>query len=241
MITAFLPARAGSERVQDKNTRPFAGFGGGLLELKLRQLDRVDEISEILVSTNDETVLAISNKLAEELNTTVRVLVRPEVYGRSDSSMQSFITDYIATLDLTGTMLWAHVTHPLMTSQSYQRVLHEYGEASASGSDSLVTTTKVQEFLWKDGHPFNYDPVPERWPRTQDLPAVRLLNHAAYVLDFSTLRSIGDRVGQRPDLFDITATEAFDIDWPEDFDLAEEIVSYRRGISLDSNRSRPIL
>lgn len=45
-IIAFIPARAGSERVTYKNTRPFAGFEGGLLELKLNQLARVPEVAE---------------------------------------------------------------------------------------------------------------------------------------------------------------------------------------------------
>ncbi|GAA1296194.1 MULTISPECIES: acylneuraminate cytidylyltransferase family protein [Brachybacterium] len=241
MTTVFLPARAGSERVKDKNTRPFASFPGGLLELKLRQLDRVPGIDEVLVSTNDDEVARISAELGDELEVPVVPLARPDRYGCSSSSMQTFIQDYIASLDLSGTVLWTHVTHPLMTSDGYRRVLRRYDEVSASGCDSLVTTTKVQEFLWKNGKPFNYDPVPERWPRTQDLAPLRLINHAAYVIDFSTLVSIGDRVGLRPDLFDITTTEAFDIDWQEDFDLAEEIVSFRRGVTATERTARPVL
>ena len=34
MITAFLPCRKGSQRIPDKNVKPFAGIEGGLLKIK---------------------------------------------------------------------------------------------------------------------------------------------------------------------------------------------------------------
>ena len=37
-ISFFLPTRKGSERVKNKNTRPFAGIKGGLVENKIKQL-----------------------------------------------------------------------------------------------------------------------------------------------------------------------------------------------------------
>ena len=39
MLTLFLPCRRGSERVANKNTRPFADHPGGLLGVKLDQLE----------------------------------------------------------------------------------------------------------------------------------------------------------------------------------------------------------
>ena len=41
MITAFIPCRAGSERIAKKNTKLFAGKEGGLLAIKLEQLLKV--------------------------------------------------------------------------------------------------------------------------------------------------------------------------------------------------------
>ena len=54
-IAFFLPTRKGSERVKNKNTRPFAGIEGGLIENKIRQLLCCEKIDEIILSTNDET------------------------------------------------------------------------------------------------------------------------------------------------------------------------------------------
>jgi CMP-N-acetylneuraminic acid synthetase len=36
-IAFFLPTRKGSERVKNKNTRPFADIEGGLVENKIKQ------------------------------------------------------------------------------------------------------------------------------------------------------------------------------------------------------------
>lgn len=44
----FLPTRKGSERVQNKNTRTFAGIEGGLLKLKLNQLLEIDRVHILL-------------------------------------------------------------------------------------------------------------------------------------------------------------------------------------------------
>lgn len=59
-ITAVIPIRAGSQRVKDKNLRPFADTN--LMELKIKNLLRVPEIDEIIVNTNSEEAVNIVNK-----------------------------------------------------------------------------------------------------------------------------------------------------------------------------------
>lgn len=60
-IAVFLPVRKGSQRVINKNNRPFANKEGGLLEVKLEQLSKL-KVSEIILSTNDEKVLNMHKK-----------------------------------------------------------------------------------------------------------------------------------------------------------------------------------
>lgn len=61
-ITFYLPTRKGSERVKNKNTRPFADIEGGLVENKVKQLLTTKLIDEIIFSSNDETCIAIAEK-----------------------------------------------------------------------------------------------------------------------------------------------------------------------------------
>jgi CMP-N-acetylneuraminic acid synthetase len=64
-ITAFLPCRAGSRRVPNTNTRPFADEAEGLLGIKLAQLMATREIDEIVLSTHEPLVIEIGSGISK--------------------------------------------------------------------------------------------------------------------------------------------------------------------------------
>ena len=74
-IAFFLPTRKGSERVKNKNTRPFADIEGGLVENKIKQLLSTKHIDEILFSSNDEMCIAIAEKYTSDSR--LRIIPRP--------------------------------------------------------------------------------------------------------------------------------------------------------------------
>ena len=59
-ITAVIPIRSGSQRVKDKNLRPFANTT--LMENKINSLLQVPELDSIIVNTNSEEVIEIVKK-----------------------------------------------------------------------------------------------------------------------------------------------------------------------------------
>lgn len=224
MITAFIPCRGGSQRIRHKNTRHFAGYGGGLVELKLRQLDQLDRVDRIVISTDDEEVMKIATRLRPSLAKEVSVVPRPSHYASSEVPFEEFIANYVTTLDLSDIVLWAHVTNPLVTSPDFDAAITKFLEARETGYDSLVTVTNLQELLWQDGKPLNYDRGQCKWPRSQDLKTVQMINHAAYVIPQQTLQKYGDRIGERPYFLDVSDRMAFDIDWPDQFAMAEQLI-----------------
>jgi N-acylneuraminate cytidylyltransferase len=58
-ITAVIPIRSGSQRVKDKNLRPFGDTN--LMRLKIDNLLQVPEIDEIIVNTNSDEAIGIVN------------------------------------------------------------------------------------------------------------------------------------------------------------------------------------
>lgn len=224
----FIPCRAGSERVKNKNTRPFGGFEGGLIDLKLRQMASVSRLSEIIVSSNDPLVLDFATRFSEEHDPRVKAVVRPDEYGVSSTSMEAFIRDYIAHLREDGVLFWTHVTHPFVTARIYEEALDAYEKKAAEGYDCLVSATKLQRFLWRGGKPFNYDNTREKWPRSQDIEPVYEINHAIYAIPFATMRETGDRIGKHPFFFEMEESHAMDIDWEDQFNLMDEIAQARR-------------
>ncbi len=232
-IIALIPARAGSERVKQKNTRPFAGFENGLLELKLNQLARVKEVSKIIVSTNDSVVSAYSSYFSQNVDSRVTVIKRPDELGHSSTPMSAFIR-YAANLEDTGTMLMTHVTHPFMTSSVFSDLISSWHAAKGKGHDSLVTVTKLHKFIWDENGPYNYDNSVEKWPRSQDIKPLFEINHAAYLMPFAKMRGVGDRIGNNPCLHEMPESIVMDIDWEDQFNLLEDIAVAKknRGISL---------
>ena len=59
-ITAVIPIRSGSQRVKDKNLRPFANTT--LMENKINSLLQVPELDSIIVNTNSEEAIEIVKK-----------------------------------------------------------------------------------------------------------------------------------------------------------------------------------
>ena len=93
--------------------------------------------------------------------------------------------------------------------------------------DSMFTVTPLQTRLWTaDGKAINHDPAVLL--RTQDLPPVMEENSCLYLFDAATLRSRGNRIGERPLLYPLDPLEAWDIDDEADWTVVEALYESRR-------------
>lgn len=220
-IVAFLPCRRGSERVKEKNTRTFAGIEGGLTRIKMEQLLNCSEINAIVVSTDDSKVAGICQDLAKDSSKPVSILERPAHLASSDTSTDDLIR-YIPEIIPSGIVLWTHTTSPFVDSSVYAEAIHLYREKAGLGFyDSLMTVTKIQKFIWNQEGAINYDRAQEKWPRTQTLPVLYEVNSAIFLAPIAVYTQQFDRIGQKVCLFELTPAQAMDIDWEEDFKLAE--------------------
>ena len=218
-IVAFLPCRSGSQRVIRKNTRPFAGFDGGLIKIKIIQLLECPDIDRIVVSTDDEKVVDIVNKVAQEQSREIEIIDRPPHLATSETSTDDLI-QYVPEIIKNGVVLWTHVTSPFVRSELYSMAIQAYFK---SVNDSVMSVTKLQSFVWNNEGPVNYDKSKEKWPRTQTLPKWFEVNSAFFIADISTYLNLKDRIGDNPYLYELTGIETIDIDWESDFLLAENI------------------
>ena len=219
-VTAVVPCRKGSQRVINKNTRTFAGFSFGLLELKLKQLAASKQIDEILVTTNDPVVIDIVEQLKPTLSKSVIIDQRPDEYS-SDDSLQ-FLIAYLGNTVETDVLVWTHVTSPLFGTSLYDKAIIDYQQAKIKKTaDSLIAVDVVQTFAMRSGNWISHDYHKKRWPRTQDLEKIYLVNSALFIIDHALLVNLQDRVGNNPLLFETPNLLGFDIDWEDDFSLAE--------------------
>lgn len=222
-LVAFVPMKLNNERLPGKNTREI-GPGKPLFHCILDSLAR-SEISDIYVYCSDPEIV-------ELLPDGVRFLQRSEHLDRSDTKINEVMAAFAADVP-SEAYLMTHATAPFLSTASLDRVA-----AAVRGGehDSALTVTRLQEFVWADGRPLNYDPV--AIPRTQDLPPYYTETTGCYAYDADLLLNQGRRIGETPALIEVSKIEAIDINEPIDFEIAQAVYKQIHDVlpELDTER-----
>ena len=216
-INVFLPCRKGSQRVPKKNIKPFADYKNGLIEIKLNQLINAEKISKIYLSTNDEEILEYASSLN---NSKIILHNRVEHLSSSETSTDDLVLHALELIK-EGDILWTHVTSPFLDSKTYDEIIKKYFEVLDQGYDSLMTTNLIHGFLWNEQGPINYDRTKEKWPRTQTIEPIHEINSAVFLANSRIYEKLNDRIGNNPYLYPLDKIRGFDIDWEDDFKIAE--------------------
>lgn len=217
-ISFFLPTRKGSERVINKNTRPFAGIEGGLVENKIKQILAAKRIDEIIFSSNDEKCLEVAQKYTSDSR--MKIIERPEELCLSSTNLQDLIC-YVPTITDAEHILWGHVTTPLAGAEEYDKAIEMYLSKLNDGYDSLVGVTELKNFLLnKEGQVIN-NTTDIPWPRTQDLDVLYEINHTIFLAKRDVYIEQKNRLGKKVLLHVMDEICSKDIDWEDDFRIAE--------------------
>lgn len=219
-VVAFVPMRHHSVRVPGKNYRLLAGKP--LFHHILTELSNVPEIAEVVVDTDSPTV----GEGIHDHFPKVRVIERPE-HLRADTVPMNEILMYDTSMAPGDLYLQTHSTNPLLKAGTISAAIRTLRE-NYPAYDSLFSVTRLQRRLW-DGlaRPVNHNP--NILLRTQDLPPLYEENSCLYLFTRSTLEIRRTRIGDRPYLFEMDASEAWDIDNEEDFLVADLLLSHRLG------------
>ncbi len=210
-IKALVAVRSGSVRVQNKNIRPFAG--STLLEVKIEQLKRIEQLDGIIVNSNDDAMLEIAAKMGCE---TVK---RDPHYASNAVSMSDVYKNMAENCDC-DVIAYINVTNPLLKDETLAAAIDAYKAFSESGEcDSLNSAHLIKEFLFKDNLPINYDL--RNQPRSQDLPDIAALNFAFSIIQKEKMIESKNVVGYKPKIYIIDEIEATDIDNPINFEFSE--------------------
>jgi CMP-N-acetylneuraminic acid synthetase len=208
-IKALVAVRSGSVRVINKNMKPFAG--SSLLEVKLRQLQRINGLAGIIVNSNDDEMLELALRLGCE------AVKRDEHYASNSVSMSDVYQNMAENAD-TDIIMYANCTNPLLEDQTIERAIDLFKTLNGQ-FDSLNSAHLVKEFLFRDNMPINYDL--QHQPRSQDLPDIYALNFAINILAKQTMINCKNVIGSTPYIWGIDDIEATDIDNVIDFEFAE--------------------
>ena len=202
---AIMPIKLINERCPGKNTKMLGDKP--LLQHELDSLKKTGLCDSINVFCSSEDVIPF---LPEGVN----FVKRPEYLDLPTSNFTQIFTLFMEQNDA-DIYVYAHATAPFITVETMKQCI----EAVKSGEyDSAFCAIKLQDYLWQDGEPLNFDA--SNLPRTQDLKPIYQETSGVYVFTEKYKR----RIGKKPFIKEVSFKEAVDIDNPEDFDLAEALV-----------------
>lgn len=205
-ITAIMPIKLNNERCPGKNTRLLGRKP--LLQYELDSLLATGLCSDINVFCSSEDVVPF-------LPEGVKFIQRPQFLDLPTSNFTQIFSSFISIKDA-DIYVFAHATAPFVSVETMRECIN----AVLSGRfDSAFCAVKLQDFLWKNGKPLNFDAT--NIPRTQDLEPIYQETSGIYVFTKDVFLEYKRRIGINPYIKEVSFKEAVDIDTLEDFKIAE--------------------
>lgn len=211
-ITAIVPMKLNNRRLPQKNTKAFTN-GKPLCYYILKTLLSVDMIDDVYVYCSNEDI-------KEFIPEGVKYLKRSENLDLDTTKMNEVLSAFAKDVP-SDIYVMTHTTAPFISKDSIEKGIN----AVLSGDyDSSFAAKKLQDFLWKDGKPFNYEL--NNIPRTQDLPPLYEETSGFYIYKNDVISKLNRRIGEKPYIIEVNEIEAVDIDEKEDFDIADAIFNH---------------
>lgn len=210
-ITAIIPAKAMSGRLPHKNTLPFGE--SNLLVTKIRQLKKVEEIKEIIVSSEDEEILEMARLEG------VRAIMRPLEFSLETKPFQDFLY-YIVGEASYEHIMWACCTSPLVDERTYSKGCKLYYEKLEEGYDSLITVMEYHHYLLDANmKPFTFKWGPEH-RNSQELDKLFFFTDGIQLAPKASMREWRYYFGHNPYGMEVDAKTSTDVDTIFDYLLA---------------------
>ena len=211
-VKAIIPVKMNNERLPGKNTRILGGKP--LMYYIQTALLKADSIDTICVFCSNE-------EIKKYLLDGVEFLKRPEYLDLSSSNFTQIFECFMKDNDA-DIYVYAHATAPFISTETINDCIN----AVLSGKyDSAFCARKIQDFLWKDGRPLNFDA--QNVPRSQDIEPVYRETSGVYVYTKDVFQNLRRRVGNFPYIKELTIREAIDINEYEDFEFAKIMLNHR--------------
>jgi len=215
-VVALVPMRHHSQRVPGKNYRMLAGRP--LYEYIIQSLLDCPEITQIVVDTDSPPVIeGIGGKFPQVL-----IFERPQELRANEVSMNEILL-YDTSQVNADFFLQTHSTNPLLKPQTISHAVRSLLQLYPA-YDSLFSVTRVQTRLWDQlGRAINHNP--SILIQTQDLPPIFEENSCIYIFTRQNLLLKRNRLGERPLMFEIPASEAWDIDEELDYEITNFLLT----------------
>ncbi|WOK37987.1 hypothetical protein [Sphingomonas sp. C3-2] len=211
-----VPVRRGSSRIREKTLLPF-GEEATLLEWKLSQLVTVIDPARIYLSTEDDAFLAMGDRFGVRRHKRDLHLAQDHIAPFRDvitGIVRDIPHDHIA---------WCTVVCPLMPPSEYLEAFRAYRDQVLDGAkDSLVGVNLTKEYFWEEGRSLNYEAT-RNHTISQDLPDWFKVTNSIYMRDKASILRDEYFIGPAPVLHQLSKLSGIDIDYMEDYRMAQAL------------------
>lgn len=211
-IAAFLPVKANSKRIANKNIKLLAGKP--LFLHALEKLIKCDFIDEVFLDSESSEIF----ELAQGLD--FKKFVRDKTLAdNSTDGNKLFLNEIKDTkADICIQIL---CTSPFIKPETIKKGLEFL--AATNDFDSVIFVNREKQYSWnpKTLKP-NYDI--DNIPNSFNMPDTIVETMGLYIINREAAFKTGRRIGDKPYFMEISQVESLDINYPEDFELAELII-----------------
>ena len=209
ITTAFIPIKLNNERTPGKNTKRFSD-GTPLVHFVQKTLLKLDSIDRIYIFCSDD-------RIKDYILDGVQYLKRSSSLDTKETLSGDLIKAFINTID-SDIYIMANATSPFISVDTYKHCINAVKSGKYS---SAFAAKRLQNFLWFKNKPLNFEL--DRAPRTQDMEPAYCELSSPYVFRKEVFQRYHGRTGENPFIRECTEIEAIDIDYPEDFILADTV------------------
>lgn len=213
-IVAFLPAKGSSDRIENKNCKLLDGK-----PLFLHTLDKLltcDFIDEVYLDTESDEIIEMAS------DRDCKVMRRSAELASNKTDGNLLFMNEVAHV-MADIYIQILCTSPFITPQTILTGIEKL--KNDNSLDSAVLIRKERFYQWMNGRPV-YDI--EHIPNSNTLDETIIETMGLYMVRRETALSLHRRIGNSPFLLEASPLEAIDVNWQEDFELAELIEAGRR-------------
>ena len=212
-VVAFLPAKGTSSRIPNKNIQLLDGKP--LFLHTLEKLCECEFIDEVYLDTESQDVIDLASEIS------CKILKRDPALASNITDGNSLFMNEVKNVDAD---IYVQIlgTSPFISPSTIQKGI----EKVKSGEfDSAVLINHEKQYTWDKDQP-SYDI--NNIPNSVDLPDTLIETMGLYIITKEAATKLQRRIGDRTYPLEAKAVEAVDVNWPDDFELANLIAAGQR-------------
>ena len=237
-ILAIIPVRGGSKGIPGKNIKQLAGMP--LLAYTVEASLGSKYITRTIVSTESTEIKTVAESLGAE------VMDRPLYLAQDETKTAPVLLYVVSELEKQGyspdVVVLLQATCPLRNTKELDEAIELFLNKQKDGIDSVFAAKNIgtTHSKWRKSPAdspktfyeclFDYRNRPRRQDKEKHYDLLQETG-ATYIIKTDVMKRVKDFIGEKPELY--LDGSALDIDNPEDFDVAAEIIKKRRMKGLE--------